>query len=84
MAVVEDGVPVKIPNAAVDMHNAALAAEMERADKNADVLEATALELGDAREQLAAERDKANVRETELICERDYFKKELEAARMLK
>ncbi len=32
-------------------------------------------------QQLAAERDKANVRETELICERDYFKKELAAER---
>ncbi len=27
------------------------------------------------------ERDKANIRETELICERDYFKKELDAER---
>ncbi len=34
--------------------------------------------------QLAAKLEKAHVRETELICERDYFKKELEAARLLK
>ena len=30
---------------------------------------------------LAAERDNANVRETELICERDYFKGQLDAER---
>ncbi len=30
---------------------------------------------------LAIERDSRNVRETELICERDYFKKELAAER---
>lgn len=33
------------------------------------------------RQQLDAERDKAHVRETELICERDYFKAQLAAER---
>ncbi len=38
--------------------------------------------IADAHEAaLAAERDKSNVRETELICERDYFKKELAVER---
>ncbi len=68
-------------------HNAALAAakaggwlSQEALDEYAKVEQ----EAQQLRDQLAAERDKANVRETELICERDYFKKELEAARLLK
>ncbi len=61
-----------------DAHNAALAAE--RKLTRAAERDVTRMNLM-LTEQLAIERDRANVRETELICERDYFKKELAAER---
>ncbi len=68
-------------HAIADAHNAALAElrrQLETVTMNTSDIET----VEKLREQLADERDKANVRETELICERDYFKKELDAERV--
>jgi hypothetical protein len=62
-------------------HNAAIAAERENVRQRAERTQQLVSENVVLRQQLSAERDKSSVRETELICERDYFKKELAAER---
>ncbi len=58
-----------------------LATEREKVERMTKAYMVCNQDWQDVTEQLASERDKANVRETELICERDYFKKELAAER---